>query len=90
MTECVYYLSVHVHDEISSMSPRRRHMVFSTRDPPTIQRMPWPVGEYDDDLVEDRSTLDYDTWLLNDLDFSWLVESDGTVFQGSVTLYSKV
>lgn len=60
------------------MSPRRLHMVFSTREPPTIQRMPWPVGNHEDNgSGEDRPTLSYDTWLLNDLDFSWLVEADG-------------
>lgn len=53
-------------------------MVFSTRDPPTVQRMPWPAGEDVDGSDADiKSTLTYDTWLLNDLDFSWLVESDG-------------
>jgi len=63
---------------LSSVSPRRHHMVFSTRDPPTVQRMPWPAGEdVDGPEVEIKSTLTYDTWLLNDLDFFWLVESDG-------------
>jgi len=52
--------------------------VFSTRDPPTVQQMPWPVGEDGEGIeVEVKSTLTYDTWLLNDLGFPWLVESDG-------------
>jgi hypothetical protein len=40
--------------------------------------MPWPVGE-DGEGVEGeiKATLTYDTWVLNDLDFSWLIESDG-------------
>ncbi|KAF8912940.1 RIC1-domain-containing protein [Gymnopilus junonius] len=69
---------VRVEGGLMSMSPRRQHMVFSTRDPPTIQRMPWPVDDDDGNDIsgEDRPTLTYDTWLLNDLDFSWLVESD--------------
>ena len=52
--------------------------MFSTRDPPTVQQMPWPVGEDGEGIEEEiKSTLTYDTWLINDLDFSWLVESDG-------------
>ena len=54
-------------------------MVFSTRDPPTIQRMPWPADVDDEDHGAAKPNLSYDTWLLNDLDFSWLVESDGNV-----------
>lgn len=61
-------------------------MVFSTRDPPTIQRMPWPIG--DDESVEvARPALSYDTWLLNDLDFSWLVESDGEYQDNDVCIW---
>lgn len=58
-----------------SVSARKRHVMFSTRDPPTIQRMPWPIGE-DDDMT-DVTPASYDTWILNDIDFAWLVESDG-------------
>lgn len=35
--------------------------------------MPWPVQ---DDTVEPLDA-GYETWLLDELDFSWLVESDG-------------
>ncbi|KDR85280.1 hypothetical protein GALMADRAFT_83897 [Galerina marginata CBS 339.88] len=73
---------VRVEGGLLSMSPRKHHMVFSTRDPPTIQRMPWPVREHEDDgYEENKPLLSYDTWLLNDLDFSWLVESDVHVAQ---------
>jgi hypothetical protein len=37
--------------------------------------MPWPLGD-DESAEVARPALSYDTWLLNDLDFSWLVESD--------------
>ncbi|KAF8973675.1 RIC1-domain-containing protein [Flammula alnicola] len=68
---------VRVEGILLSVSPRKHHMVFSTQDPPTIQRMPWPVGGDEEDPSEvARPPLSYDTWLLNDLDFSWLVESD--------------
>lgn len=35
--------------------------------------MPWPGREED----SEQPDTDYDTWLLNDLDFPWLLESDG-------------
>ncbi|KAH9486681.1 Guanine nucleotide exchange factor subunit Rich [Psilocybe cubensis] len=70
---------VRVEGGLQSVSPRKQHMSFSTRDPPTIQSMPWPTVELDEDddaSIEQNIPLDYNTWLLNDLDFSWLVEPD--------------
>ncbi|KAF8203148.1 RIC1-domain-containing protein [Pholiota molesta] len=66
---------VRVEGILLSVSPRKNYLVFSTRDPPTVQRMPWPLGD-DESAEVARPALSYDTWLLNDLDFSWLVESD--------------
>jgi len=37
--------------------------------------MPWPAQE---DAMEPLDG-DYETWLLNDLDLSWLVESNGMI-----------
>jgi hypothetical protein len=59
---------------LCSVSPRRDHVIFSTKDPPTVQKMPWPAQE--DDVIEPLDG-DYETWLLDDLDLSWLVESNG-------------
>jgi hypothetical protein len=59
-----------------SVSPRKHHLLFSTKDPPTIQRMPWPIGDEDNESVS-PSSLSYDTWLVNDIDFGWLVDCDG-------------
>ncbi|PPQ67413.1 hypothetical protein CVT25_005992 [Psilocybe cyanescens] len=70
---------VRVEGGLQSVSPRKQYMVFSTRDPPTIQSMPWPAAESDEDediSIEHAIPLSYNTWLLNDLDFSWLVEHD--------------
>ena len=61
---------------MSSVSPRRDHVFFSTKDPPTVQKMPWPAQE---DAVEPLDG-DYEMWLLDDLDLSWLIESNGMVF----------
>ncbi|PPQ63714.1 hypothetical protein CVT24_004294 [Panaeolus cyanescens] len=70
---------IRIDGTLISVSARKRHVMFSTRDPPTIQRMPWPIGE-DDDLT-DVTPATYDTWILNDIDFAWLVESDVYVQQ---------
>lgn len=45
--------------------------MFTTHNPPTVQRMPWPQ---DDD---GSKSYTYDTWILNEDDFSWLEEPEG-------------
>jgi hypothetical protein len=57
--------------------------MFTTYNPPTIQRMPWPQGQ--DDPHEQHKPHTYDTWILNEDDFSWLKEPEG-----SVTLYLQI
>ncbi|CCM00312.1 uncharacterized protein FIBRA_02342 [Fibroporia radiculosa] len=52
-----------------SVSPRDDYIQFSTRGPPAVQRVPWP-GTQRDDM--------YATWVLNDEEFPWLEDSDGT------------
>ncbi len=49
--------------------------MFSTSNPPTIQRMPWPRDEEDSQTEEKVHT--YDTWILNEDDFSWMKEPEG-------------
>lgn len=40
--------------------------------------MPWPIANDEDDHeVAARAQFSYETWLLNDQDFEWLVETDG-------------
>jgi hypothetical protein len=39
--------------------------------------MPWPAR----DEAAEPLDGDYETWLLEELDLSWLVESDGVSFQ---------
>ncbi|KAG6381430.1 RIC1-domain-containing protein [Boletus reticuloceps] len=67
--------------QVLSVSPRKHHLAFSTSAPPAIQRIPWP--SYDDaDAENDRSRkslFGYDTWILNDHELPWLVDSDVTV-----------
>ena len=66
-------------------------MLFSTRSPPAIQRIPWPTR--DDSEEEDPPQLKtlsrYDNWVLDDQELPWLVEPDGeyTGFPGFMALY---
>ncbi|CAA7259964.1 unnamed protein product [Cyclocybe aegerita] len=76
---------IRVEGNLLSVSPRKHYVMFSTQDPPTIQQMPWPLQE-EEEAEGTRPLADYHTWLLNDLDFSWLVESDVNVTRIS---YSK-
>ncbi len=58
--------------------------MFTTKDPPSVQRIPWPIIE--DDLNEDyddeefkRSMSGHDTWILNDIEMPWLMNPNGAV-----------
>jgi hypothetical protein len=63
-----------------SVSPRKRHIVFSTKNPASVQRIAWP--SYDSDEQDDSASIykrqiGNENWLINDDDFPWLVESEG-------------
>ncbi|KAG5728542.1 RIC1 like protein [Termitomyces sp. T112] len=75
---------VRVEGTLLGVSPRRHHLIFSTKNPPTIQRIPWPVDSEDVNQVEGgkpNQRRGYDTWIFNDHDFSWLVDTDVSVSQ---------
>ncbi|KAF9015469.1 RIC1-domain-containing protein [Cyathus striatus] len=57
----------------------RTSPMFSTKNPPTIQRMPWPAGEAEDSERPVKPPMAYDTWILNEEDFPWIVEPDVSV-----------
>ncbi|KAF8592018.1 RIC1-domain-containing protein [Ramaria rubella] len=73
---------VRIDGGILDVSPRSHHILFSTRNPPAVQRIPWPSNdEHDEDErgVKRKKWLGHDTWVLNDLDFPWLRTSNVTV-----------
>ncbi|KAF5377213.1 hypothetical protein D9615_006326 [Tricholomella constricta] len=75
---------VRVDGTLLSVSPRRHHVLFSTKNPPTIQRIPWPVDAEDGTQAEMRKKNQqhgYDTWIFNDHDFSWFIDTDVSVVQ---------
>lgn len=56
--------------------------MFSTMDPPSVQRIPWPT--VDDDFNDEHEGTDprrtlsgHDTWILNDYELPWLVNPNG-------------
>ena len=74
---------------LSSVSARRQCIMFSTKNPPSVQRIPWPNIE--DDLNEEYdesetkgSLSGHDTWILNDHELPWLVNPNGIVSMLSV------
>jgi hypothetical protein len=74
-----YYFSLNAHTV--SVSPRKDYILFSTRNPPAIQRIPWPTVDEETELDvtrrRRRSWTGYDTWLINEHDFPWLADADG-------------
>ncbi|KII93321.1 hypothetical protein PLICRDRAFT_130973 [Plicaturopsis crispa FD-325 SS-3] len=72
---------VRVEGHLLSVSPRKHHLMFSTRSPPAIQRIPWPSAEDSDDETPRKRTAPYgyDTWVLNDHELPWLVDTAVTI-----------
>ncbi|PBL00950.1 RIC1-domain-containing protein [Armillaria gallica] len=77
---------IRVEGTLISTSPRRHYILFSTKNPPAVQRIPWPSEEdepqSDHDNQEPRKSKhfgSYDTWIFNDHEFEWFVEPDVTV-----------
>ena len=64
-----------------SLSPRKNYILFSTSNPPAIQRIPWPeddeVDSADEGAEDRRIQIGYETWVFNEEEFEWFVEHDG-------------
>ena len=58
---------------LCSVSPRKDYILFSTGSPPSIQRVPWPSV----DGEGGNAGGGYDTWVVNEEEFPWLVDADG-------------
>ncbi|KAF7306568.1 RIC1 domain-containing protein [Mycena indigotica] len=70
------------------VSPRKHYILFSTKSPPAIQRIPWPNIEdedADDEPTQSRA-VSYENWIFNDQDFDFLLDPDVTATQ---ILYSR-
>lgn len=71
------------------VSPRKQYILFSTKNPPAVQRIPWPEIEEEDGAVDGEPKTQfgtYETWVFNDHDFDFFVDPDVTATQ---ILYSR-
>lgn len=69
----VYHTSSTSTYRVCSLSPRIPYLLFSTREPAAVQRMPWP--QTDENAGPDW--LGHETWLLNKENFAWLQGTEG-------------
>jgi hypothetical protein len=62
-----------------SISARRHYLLLSTKDPPKIQRVPWPEGpERDGDEPPEANVSNGPAaWMLSEEELPWLVEGEG-------------
>jgi RAB6A-GEF complex partner protein 1 len=64
----------------SSVSPRKHYILFSTHDPPAVQRIPWPdIGDESEPTQKRSDWVGYDTWVLNDHELPWLIDANGVL-----------
>jgi hypothetical protein len=62
------------------VSPRKQYILFSTKNPPAVQRIPWPEIEDEPETVDGEPKTQfgtYETWIFNDHDFDFFVDPDG-------------
>ncbi|KAJ7798605.1 hypothetical protein B0H13DRAFT_2391520 [Mycena leptocephala] len=58
----------------------KQYILFSTKNPPAVQRIPWPEIEDEPETVDGEPKTQfgtYETWIFNDHDFDFFVDPDG-------------
>ncbi|KAF8634465.1 hypothetical protein AX15_000906 [Amanita polypyramis BW_CC] len=72
---------IRVDGTLLSVSPRKHYVVFSTKNPASVQRIPWPSddSDQDDGASVYKRQIGNESWLINNEEFPWLVESDISV-----------
>jgi len=74
---------------ICSVSPRRQCIIYSTKRPASVERVPWPesaTSQYDEQAP--HHLRKHESWQLNERDYEWLLESEGAhmMFHSSITI----
>ncbi|KAJ6626842.1 RIC1-domain-containing protein [Mycena sp. CBHHK59/15] len=79
---------IRVEGGLIGVSPRKHYILFSTKNPPAVQRIPWPQVEGEHGVDEEPKTQfgTYETWIFNDHDFDFFVDPDVTATK---ILYSR-
>ncbi|OCH96704.1 RIC1-domain-containing protein [Obba rivulosa] len=73
---------IRIEGTLLSVSPRKDYIVFSTSSPPAVQRVPWPnVVDGDTQAPDQHVWAGYDSWIINDEEFPWLVDADVQISQ---------
>ncbi|CAK5265262.1 unnamed protein product [Mycena citricolor] len=76
---------IRVNGGLLCVSPRKQFILFSTKNPPTVQRIPWPEVEDDDEEEEEDDETGqprkvtfatHEMWSCNEHEFNFFVESD--------------
>ncbi|KAF8482108.1 RIC1-domain-containing protein [Russula ochroleuca] len=77
---------IRIEGNLLSVSPRKHCILFSTRSPPSIQRIPWPMTdgpELHRGGDEDKG-YEYDSWVLTEQNFQWLIDTNVAVLNISL------
>ncbi|EIN13398.1 RIC1-domain-containing protein [Punctularia strigosozonata HHB-11173 SS5] len=70
---------IRIEGTLRSVSPRKHYILFSTQDPPAVQRIPWPDIGDESNSAKKSDWVGYDTWVLNDHELPWLVDANVTI-----------
>ncbi|KAG8833092.1 hypothetical protein FRC17_000031 [Serendipita sp. 399] len=75
------YLQLHgvinTDGDLIRLSPRTSFLLFSTRNPAAVQRMPWPQ----DEGAVDQNWLGHETWTLESQSFPWIQSTEDIVLR---------
>ncbi|KDQ54856.1 hypothetical protein JAAARDRAFT_37967 [Jaapia argillacea MUCL 33604] len=75
---------VRIDGQLLSVSPRKHYILFSTRNPPSIQRVPYPrIQEGDSSFGRqgERAYQGPSSWVLEDQDLPWMVDNDVSILK---------
>jgi len=80
---------IRVEGNLLSISPRTHYILYSTKNPPTVQRIPWPIANDDED--GNHPPQDFcDSWIINDHELPWLMDSDVFISKISFSKHTGV
>ncbi|KAF4605560.1 hypothetical protein EYR40_004346 [Pleurotus pulmonarius] len=86
---------IHINGGLLSVSPRKHYIVFSTKSPPAVQRIPWPNYDEEDEEIDAENPTpkrftQHDTWVIDDHELPWLVDPDVSVVKMSYSRASGI
>ncbi|KAI0257303.1 RIC1-domain-containing protein [Lactifluus subvellereus] len=71
---------IQVEGNLLSVSPRKYYILFSTRNPSSVQRIPWPMAHSSESHGGDEGRDDdYESWSLCEQNFQWLIDANVSI-----------